>query len=375
MKYKVIGKKGQKIPVVGQGTGIGGNRVKTTRYTDKHVRALRLGIDLGMTLIDTAEEYGEGCAEEIIGRAIKDIRAKVFIATKFSPEHNSYNYVIKSAENSLRRLKTDYIDLYQIHWPNPKIPIEETMKAMERLLNDGKIRYIGVCNFSLNGLKEAQTVLTNKRIVSIQVEYNLLDRSIEKNILPYCEENNLIAVAYSPLEQGRIASGQDRLPVLRAIAEKYGATLAQVALSWLIAHRTVIVIPNATSEKHIFENARSVDFELSNEDISQISSVFQQECHYIPADRIRVFSSQGASQTIEDALANKMGNIPSPLDLSREIQNGEVIKPLRVILTTDTSGRYDYDLVEGKIRYWAWVIAHNKGEVPMPVYIRNDKTK
>lgn len=377
MKFKTLGNTSQKIPVIGRGTGIGGYLAKTATYGEKHIRALRLGIDLGMTLIDTAEEYGNGRAEEIVGKAIKGIRDKVFIATKFSPEHNSYNYVLRSAENSLRRLQTDYVDLYQIHWPNPNIPIEETMKAMERLLNEGKIRYIGVCNFSLDELKEAQTALTNEGIVSIQVEYNLFDRSIEKNILPYCEQKNITTIAYSPLDQGRIASGDEKMRVLKSVAAKYGKTAAQVTLKWLLTHQTVIVIPNSTNEKHIVENSSSVDFELLNEDFKEINKIFKQECIYIPSDKIRVFAGGEKNlrvyQTVEDAIANKMGFVPSPRDLSKHIQKGGDIKPIRLIRTNDKSGKYEFDLVEGRIRYWAWVIAH-KGRVSIPAYIRENNS-
>ena len=226
MRYKELGKDHIKIPVIGQGCmGIGGYFSKDLREDDRQVRALRFGIELGMTLIDTAEVYGNGHSEELVGKAIQGMRDKVFVATKFSPEHNSYDDVLSSAEGSLRRLKTDYIDLYQIHWPNPNIPIDETMKAMDKLLRDGKIRYVGVSNFSIRELKEAEAAFSGSAIASVQTEYNLFDRSIEDDILPYCQKKNIITIAYSPLDQGKICSGSEKTKVFEKIAEKYSGPL------------------------------------------------------------------------------------------------------------------------------------------------------
>ena len=375
MKYKKLGKKQIKIPVIGQGCmGIGGYLSEDSFQDNNQIKALRLGIELGMTFIDTAEAYGNGHSEEIVGRAIEGVRDKVFIATKFSPEHNSYDGVIKSAEASLNRLRRDYIDLYQVHWPNPNFPIAETMRAMERLLLDGKVRYIGVSNFSLKELKEAEKHLSQNLIASIQVEYNLFDRIIENNILPYCEQAGITTIAYSPLDQGRIASGDEKIRKLKIIADKYGKTMAQVALNWLIMHPSVIAIPKAVRADHIKENASAADFELSEDDFKELCNIFKQEIVYIPTDRICVVpGGQGnrqVYQTVEEALENKLGFVPSPVDLAQDIRDGEVLKPVRVVHSSDKTGKYDYDLIEGRIRYWAWVIA-NDGKTPIPAYIRN----
>lgn len=376
MKYKILGKTRSRIPAIGQGCmGIGGYLSQDSRHDDNHIRALKLGIELGMTFLDTAEGYGAGHSEELVGRAIQEIRDKVFIATKFSPEHNSYEDVLNSAEQSLRRLGTDYIDLYQLHWPTPKVPLSETIRAMKQLLIEGKIRYAGGGNLSLKELKEARVAMMAEEIVSVQVEYNLFDRTIENSILPYCQSEGMTAIAYSPLDQGKIASGDNRIRVLREIANKYNRTMAQVALNWLISHPSVIVIPKATNPQHIKENASSADFELSDEDFKKISEVFAQKCVYVPTDRIRVIvGGQGnrkVYQTVEEALENKLGFVPSPAELAQDIRDGEAFKPVRVINSTDKKGSYDFDLTEGRIRYWAWVIAHNS-EKPIPVYIRDN---
>jgi len=374
MRYKKLGSTDIRIPAIGQGCmGVGGYLSRDGADDAARVKTLRLGIELGMTFIDTAEAYGNGHSEELVGRAVRGIRDKVFIATKFSPEHNSYDNVLQSAEGSLRRLNTEYIDLYQVHWPNPGIPLSETMRAMTELLKSGKIRYAGVSNFSIRELKEAQAALPEDEIVSIQVEYNLFDRSIESGILPYCESQSMTAIAYSPLDQGKIAGGGDKVKTLQKIAGKYDKTEAQVALNWLTSHPSVVAIPKAASPGHVKENASAADFELSDEDFEEISRTFAQESVYVPTDRICVVpGGQGnrqVYQTIEEALENRLGFVPSPAELAQDIQHGEALKPVRVVRSTDKTGRYEYDLIEGRIRYWAWVIAY-KGEKPIPVYIR-----
>jgi len=373
VKYKELGKKHTEIPAIGQGCmGIGGYLSIDSHQDDNQAKALRLGIELEMNFIDTAEAYGDGHSEELVGRVIEEIRDKVFIASKVSPEHLSYDDLLLAAENSLRRLKTDYIDLYQVHWPNPKVPIDETMRAMEQLVREGKVRYVGVSNFSLRQFKVAQAAFSENEIVSVQVEYSLFDRNIENSILPYCESEGITTIAYSPLNQGQIAGDNKKAQALEMIANRYNRSMAQVALNWLISHPSVIAIPKATNPIHIRENASAADFELSDEDFEEINRVFTRECIYAPTDRIRVIAggrgNRQVYKTIDEALENELGFVPSPLDLAQDIRKGEVLKPVKVTESTDESGKYDYDLIEGRIRYWAWVIAH-KGEKAIPVYI------
>ncbi len=376
MKYKNLGKTKTKVPAIGQGTmGIGGYLARDARQDEAQLKALKLGIEFGMSLIDTAETYGEGHSEELVGEAIRGMRDKVFIATKFAPEHNGYDEVLKAAEGSLRRLQTDYIDLYQLHWPTPRVPLSETMRALEQLRRDGKIRYAGLGNLSLKELKAAKIALPPGAVVSVQVEYNLFDRTIENNILPYCQGQGLTAIAYSPLDQGKVASGDSRIRVLQQIADKYRKTMSQIALNWLVSHDAVIAIPKAIQPDHVRQNAGATDFELSIEDFEKINRVFTQEFIYVPTSRINVIpGGQGNRQvyrTLEEALENRLGFVPGPAELAQDIRNGDVLKPVRVRQSADTTGRYDYDLIEGRVRYWAWVIAHN-GQKPIPVFIRDN---
>lgn len=374
MRYKTLGKTVQKISAIGQGCmGIGDYLCKDTLSDIKQIKMLRLGIQLGMTFIDTAEGYGSGHSEELVGEAIKGQRDNVFIATKFSQKNNSYHDVIRSVEGSLHRLKVDCIDLYQVHWPNPAIPVSKTMKAMEHLVKEGKIKYIGVSNFLLKELREAELALSDNIIVSVQAEYNLFDRTIENKLLPYCENNNITIIAYSPLDNGRIAADDEKIKLLKTIGNKYGKTMHQIVLNWLITRSSVIAIPKSTNPEHIKENAAAADFELLDEDFKEISKMFTQECVYIPVNRIHAAigsqENRKVYQTIEEAIENKLKFVPSPVDLARSILKEGILKPVKVVQNTSKIGKYDYNLIEGRIRYWAWVIAYN-GKKPIPAYVR-----
>jgi diketogulonate reductase-like aldo/keto reductase len=372
MKYKKLGQTKDEIPAIGQGCmGIGGEFSMDVAEDQKQIKALRLGIDLGMTFIDTAEVYGGGHSEEVVAKSIHGIRHQVFIATKFSPKNNGFDDVLKSAELSLKRLNTDYIDLYQVHWPNPTIPVEETIRAMETLLQQGKARYLGVNNFSVRELQQAQNALGGNKLVSNQVEYNLFDRFIEGNILPYCEDHKYSVIAYSPLDKGKLAPRQQRL---QEIAQEYEKSVSQVILNWLICRSPVVVIPKALNVNHIRENAEASDFVLSEEHRQEIDSLFPSEPHYIDPKLISVSTTGDGNrkvyQTLEDALKNPLNFVPSPSELAEVIKQGEPVKPVRLTPNTNRNEGFEYDLIEGRIRYWAWVIAFNS-QKPVPSYIRN----
>lgn len=274
MEFKRLGRTDVMVSAIGMGTwGIGGFSTPDYKYDEMAIRALRRGIELGITLIDTAEMYGGGHSEEVVGIAIKDLREKVFIATKVWYTNLRYDDVLRSAEKSLKRLQIDTIDLYQVHWPNPHIPLSETMRAMERLVLDGKVRFIGVSNFSVKLMEEARAALSKIDIVSNQVEYSLLSREVEDDILPYCEKENITLIAYSPLGRGNILN-DPRSKILREVAKKYNKTLVQVALNWLIAKKPVVAIPKAINLSHVEENVNAAGWRLSDEDLELLSRVF-----------------------------------------------------------------------------------------------------
>jgi diketogulonate reductase-like aldo/keto reductase len=224
---------------------------------------LRAGLELGACFIDTAENYG---TESIVGEAISGMRERVFLASKVSPTHFRYHDVIRAAENSLQRLRTDYLDLYQLHWPNYTIPLEETMSAMERLVETGKVRFIGVSNFSVAELKRAQAALSRARISSNQVRYSLLDRSPERDLLPFCQANGVALLAYSPFSTGlKKMLEADSEDLLGQIATELGKTRAQVALNWCVSHPSVIAIFKAETIDHVRENCGASGWALSEE--------------------------------------------------------------------------------------------------------------
>ncbi len=250
-------------------------RPDSSRDTES-VGALRLGLDLGMTLIDTAEMYGAGRSEEVVSRAIEGRRESVFVASKVSPQHFAYDDLLSSARMSLKRLGVKQMDLYQLHWPSPRIPISETMRAMEKLARDGLIRHIGVSNFSVRQMEEAQAALSREKVVSNQVEYSLVDRSIEEDIMPYCQKQNVTIIAYSPLGQGRISNGRGGpFKVLDEVAKELGKTRGQVALNWVLQHESVVVIPKAINKTHVTENAQVTGWKLSPENSKRLEQAFQ----------------------------------------------------------------------------------------------------
>jgi len=227
------------------------------------VEPLRAAIECGARLIDTAESYG---TEEIVGEAIKGRRHQVFLATKVLPRNFRRHDLIAAAERSLRRLGTDHIDLYQLHWPNLAIPIEEPMRGMEELVDAGKVRFIGVSNFSVRDLVNAQAALSRQRIVVNQVRYSLIERTIEGGLLEYCQKNGITVIAYSPLATGLgNIRAADPEGVLRRAAEASCKSEAQVALNWCIGHENVIAIPKACSVEHVVENMGASGWKLGAE--------------------------------------------------------------------------------------------------------------
>ena len=256
--------------------GMGGGMHADSSRDSEAIESLKLGLDLGMTHVDTAEMYGAGHSEEVVAKALEDWRKPVFVASKVSPSHFAYEDLLRSARKSLDRLQRKQMDLYQLHWPNPRIPLTQTMKAMEKLVRDGLVRYIGVSNFSVVQMREAQAALSKEEIVSNQVEYSPVDRGVEEEILPYCEREKLTLIAYSPLGQGRVARGQGGpFKVLDEIAARLGKSRSQVALNWLLQHKSVAVIPKASDKQHVRENAGASGWSLTAKDSRAIDSAFQ----------------------------------------------------------------------------------------------------
>lgn len=357
---------------IGQGAmGVGGEFSKDPSLASSHLAALREGIEAGLTLIDTAEVYAGGFSEELVGVAIRNCRSKVFVASKFSPQHSSYSQVITAAEGSLSRLGTDYLDLYQVHWPNPAIAIAETMGALDKLVEDGKILRVGVSNFNGREFRAASSVL-NARIFSNQVEYSLFDRFAEQDALVTCLEKDAILLAYSPLNKGRNVFSGKAQQVLESIALKHSATVQQVQLSWLASRPAVTPIPKSTNIQRIKQNAAAMDLQLSASDLAEIEEFCLIPTTFIQPSEISVMPTEAGGTSVysslSEALENKLELAPSPSELAKFLLEGDPVKPVRVIRIESNSGKQNYKLVEGRLRYWAFVIAFGD-EHPIPALV------
>jgi diketogulonate reductase-like aldo/keto reductase len=272
------------VSVIGQGTWMIEGDQSTERLA---VEALRLGLDLGLTHIDTAEMYGNGHVEELVGEAIAGRREEVFLVSKVLPSNASYEGTLRACKQSLKRLKTYWLDLYLLHWPSSSIPIGETMRAMEKLVAEGLVRFIGVSNFGVEELKEAEDSLRNERMACNQVLYHLGYRGIERRLLPYCTEHGIAVVGYAPFGHGNFPSPQSAGGrVLAEIAKRHSRTPRQVALNFLTRHRCIFTIPKNHRSERAGENSGGVGWELTEDDVAAINQAFPVPDHDVPLEMI-----------------------------------------------------------------------------------------
>ena len=279
MEYREFGKTGFKLPLFGMGTYYdpgwiaAAKLLKMKPRSELHLNAIITGLDQGVNFIDTAEIYG---TETLVAKAISGRkRDEIFIATKVWRSNLDYDSVIKSCNASLKNLQTSYIDLYQIHFPNKRIKISETMRAMEYLVKEGKIRYIGISNFSLRQMLDAEEALKTNDLASTQMPYSLVDGKIEKDILPHCHERKMAVLAYYPLGHGKLGSDNASLSAaVTDISRNHGGkSLSQIALNWFYSkHENVFPIPRASNTVHVTENVGSVGWRLSMDEISRLES-------------------------------------------------------------------------------------------------------
>lgn len=257
---------GEKVPSLGLGTWHMGERASERA---SEVRALRLAMDLGLTLVDTAEMYGDGGAEEVVGEAIADRRDRVFLVSKVYPHNASRQQAIEACERSLDRLRCEHLDLYLLHWRGG-VPLAETVEAFERLKSDGKIRHWGVSNFDADDMDELLMLAPQDACATNQVLYHLGERGIEWDLLNACRDRDIAVMAYSPLGQGVIL--QD--PLLKDIAARHGVAPAAVALAWVLRQEGVIAIPKAVDPEHIQANMAALELQLGADDIDQLDAAF-----------------------------------------------------------------------------------------------------
>jgi diketogulonate reductase-like aldo/keto reductase len=254
------------IPALGQGTW---QMAEDASRRTQEINALRLGLELGMALIDTAEMYGEGAAEELVSEAIAGLRDQVFLVSKVYPHNASRSGVVQACERSLRRLGTDRLDLYLLHWRGA-VPLEETLAGFEELRRSGKIRHWGVSNFDTNDMEELARISGSDDCAANQVLYNVTRRGPEFDLIPWMAEHRMPLMAYSPVEQGRLP----RSGALQAIGVKHRASPFQIALAWLFRQPHVIAIPKAGSANHVRDNHRALEIKLDSDDVQRIDAEF-----------------------------------------------------------------------------------------------------
>lgn len=259
------------LPAIGQGTWYMGENPGHRRA---EVSALRAGVDLGLTLIDTAEMYADGGAEEVVGEALNGLRERVFLVSKVYPWNAGGQKAIAACEASLRRLKTDYLDLYLLHWSG-NFTFAETVEAMETLIAQGKIRRWGVSNLDVDDMQALWQVPGGRQCATNQVLYHLASRGIEYDLLPWCQQHQLPVMAYSPLAQaGRLRSGLLNHPVVNEIAHAHSASAAQILLAWVISHQGVMAIPKAASVEHVQQNAAALSITLSAQELAALEKAY-----------------------------------------------------------------------------------------------------
>lgn len=264
------------MPQLGQGTWRMGENAAARK---DEVAALKLGLDLGMTLIDTAEMYGKGKAEEIVGEAIAGRREEPFLVSKVLPENASLKGTVWACERSLKRLGTDRIDLYLLHWQGPHL-LSDTFEAFDRLVEQGKIRFYGVSNFDLDALRRLERVPNGANTVANQVMYSLSRRGIESSLLPWCAKNAIAVMAYSPLDQGRLLGE----PALARIAQRHDVAPEAVAIAWTMREPFLVVIPKAATPEHVRANAKALELALADEDFAELDAAFPPPQGVVPLD-------------------------------------------------------------------------------------------
>lgn len=269
---------GAVVPVLGQGTW---HLAEDPRLHDQEVAALRAGLDFGLTLVDTAEMYADGAAEELVGEAIAGRRKQVFLVSKVLPHNATRRGTVAACERSLSRLRTDHLDLYLLHW-RETVPLEETVEAFDSLVKSGKIRQWGVSNFDLSDMEELIEVPGGDAVQTDQVLYNLTRRGIEYDLLPWCRERALPIMAYSPIEQGRLLDHS----TLHLIAQQHDATPAQIALAWVLRQDGVIAIPKSSKPEHVQANRAALDIHLTENDLTMLDKAFPPPDRAVPLEML-----------------------------------------------------------------------------------------
>lgn len=365
------------LPAIGIGTsGYGGyfKRLGKTKgdFSSKKsfIDLIGYAYDAGARIIDTAENYAEGASEEIIGSVPQSIKNELFIMSKFSPQHSSRGEITKALDRSLKRLNRDFVDVYQPHWPSENNNIEEMAHELLELVHVGKIKYIGLSNYSLNSYKEMNSFLPNNNIKFIQAEYGPFENSIELDFLPEVKKNNAVLVSYSPLGGGSLLKPQSKnFQKLSEIAQENNATVAQLILGWVIRSGSVIAIPKASTKKKLNENFATLKMTFKKESLTKVSDIFKPEVVNISMDLIDIVpdGDRIIYYNLQEAKENKYNLFPGPEEAAKEIElaGGNISKPIKLRKARDG---VRYELVEGRIKFWGWMILFSMTR-PIPAII------
>ena len=349
---------------IGQGTLFGRSfdGQASIELVNKKIKVLEYGLELGMNFIDTGEDYENGFSEKLLSKIISVKRSKIIIGSKFKPSNNAYENVLKAVEGSLSRMKTDYIDIYQIQWPNPNVPIEETISALNKLVEQGKIRYFGVGNFSINQLNEALKFDYFKKLSVLQTEYDLFNRLVEKEILSFNQLNEITTIAY--MSFGKNLYTENEKKILTKLADKYNKSIRSIVLNWITSHRDLILLTSSMSEEHTLQNFESQSFQLLNEEVNEINDNFLRKSIMVSPKKIKVLNYDESDTahliytTLQEAKENKLNIKPSAIEISEEIKsNGDLLRPIELKLNPNQSENQPYLLVRGRMRFWGWIIA------------------
>ena len=362
MKYKAVNINFPNMSAIGIGHSVIDSSDKRKNISDsERIKLLRCSLDCGMNLIDTAENYGNGKSEEIIGKTlVKSERDKIYISTKVSPENLNFNGVIKSCHDSLKRLQTDYIDIYQIHWPNPDVELKETFDALNKLKDSGFIKHIGVSNFSNYLYRQAKEYAN---IEVVQLEHNSISQISGADFLSY-NEDTVLVIGYSPLHMP--PDYRNKFRILEIMEEKYKVTKQQILLNWISnTNNNLIPVAKSNNATNIYSNSKSLDFDIDESDIKILNLILRTRHEYIPMKYIKITlygrEDKEFYQTIQEAVENRFGLYPSPQSLASWMSkyNGHLVKPIKVLRESTDQEKYRYELYEGRVRFWANVIYNN----------------
>lgn len=358
------------LPAIGLGTmGFGGYFKSDKSNWSSSVNLLDAAHEYGIKVIDTAEVYGEGNAEKIIGSIDSHKKNDLFIMSKFSPHRCSKKEIFKALDGSLKRLGRDWVDVYQPHWPNPKISIDETLESLTELRNAGKIRFIGVSNFNSNSLPPEPTD-SYEMPQFFQCEFNPMEQIGFKDLTKRFETSDGVLIGYSPFREGQIFQHENYCKLIDH-AKEIGVSAGQLILAWIIKHDNVVTIPKCSSKKRLAENFSAMNIELSNKSFELISGLFKVRIlNILPSDIIPFDSNNKGDRliyrTLDEAMQNEHLLSPSPKEIAEEIEqnNGNLNKPIKV--SKDENGTLT--LVEGRLRYWGWLILYGPNK-PIPTIV------